>query len=117
MGTISAEIVELADKRDVSGRRLTGSARRVAVLTAYDRSGLTVRAFAEKEGVNYHTLTTWLTRRREKEAARANPPVRFTELRAGRALLGGLEVVLPNGVTIRGQDAQQVASLVKALGR
>jgi hypothetical protein len=46
-----------------------------------------------------------------------NPPVRFTELRAPRALLGGLEVVLPNGVTIRGQDAQQVASLVKALSR
>jgi hypothetical protein len=115
MGTITAELVAMADKRDVSGRRLIGSARRTAVLAAYDRSELTVRAFAEHEGVNYHTLNTWLARRREK--GRAMPgPVRFAEVRVPR-LMGGMEVSLPNGITIRGQDAPQLAMLVKALGR
>jgi transposase-like protein len=117
MESIATELVALADKRDVSGRRLTGSARRVAVLRAYDESGMTVRAFAQKEGVNYHTLTTWLGRRRERQAARTEAPVRFTELRPARVRPTGLEVALPNGIVIRGQDAQQVAILIKALGR
>ena len=59
---ISAELVAGTDKRDSRGRRLAGEERRLAVLAAYDRTGLTQRAFAEQEGVRHHTLVTWLTR-------------------------------------------------------
>ena len=116
MGIISAELVEGTDKRDSRGRRLAGDARRQAVLSAYDRSELTQRAFAEREGVRYHTLVTWLTRRRREQAARAvvPGPVRFAEVRVPRARTG-LEVVLPNGIVIRGADAREVAALIKAL--
>lgn len=120
MGMISAELVDGSEKRDVSGRKLAGEARRVALLEAYDRSGLTQRAFSAREGVNYHTLVTWLVRRRREGPAGAAqeqaPVVRFAQVRLPR-VGGALEMVLPNGIVIRGADAAQVSALVKALGR
>ena len=120
MGTIGAELVDISDKRDSSGRKLAGESRRSAILAAYGRSGLTQRAFAEKEGVNYHTLVTWLGRRRERQPAAltAGPPapVRFTEVRLPRSQ-PSLEVCLPNGVVVRGTDSAQIAALVKVLAR
>ncbi len=120
MGMISAELVEASEKRDVSGRKLAGEARRSALLAAYDRSGLTQRAFSAREGVSYHTLVTWLVRRRRERPAETAqekaPVVRFAQVRLPR-VGGALEMVLPNGIVIRGADAAQVAALVKALGR
>jgi lambda repressor-like predicted transcriptional regulator len=115
---ISAELVDASEKRDVSGRKLAGEARRSALLAAYDRSGLTQRAFSVREGVSYHTLVTWLVRRRrERPAAQEKAAVvRFAQVRLPR-VRGALEMVLPNGIVIRGADADQVAALVKALGR
>ena len=118
MGIISAELVAGTDKRDSRGRRLAGEERRLAVLAAYDRSSLTQREFAEQEGVKYHTLVTWLVRRRREQVAKVPTPetVRFAEVRMPRAR-AGLEIVLPNGIVIRGGDAAQVAALIKALER
>jgi len=84
----------------------------MAILAAYDASGLTQKAFAEREGVKYHTLVTWLVRRRREQPA---APVRFAEVRLPRTR-AGLEVCLPSGIVIRGTDGAQVAALVKALG-
>ena len=67
MATISAELVTSEEKRDSRGRRIASDARREAVLAAYDRCGVTQRAFARSEGVSYHTLVTWLTRRRREK--------------------------------------------------
>jgi hypothetical protein len=118
MGIITAELVEGTEKRDSRGRRLAGSERRMAVLAAYDRSELTQRAFAEREGVRYHTLVTWLVRRRREQVARAvvAGAVRFVEVRVPRARTG-MEICLANGIVIRGADASQVAALIKALER
>jgi transposase len=58
----------------------------MAILAAYDRSGLTQKAFAEREGVEYHTLVTWLVRRRREQARRR--PVRFAEVRLPRTRAG-----------------------------
>jgi hypothetical protein len=114
MATISAELVSTDGKRDSRGRKIAGDARREAVLAAYDRCGVTQQEFARSEGVNYHTLVTWLERRRRERTPVATRPVRFAELRlpTGGA---GLEVCLPGGVIVRGHDAAQVAALVKAL--
>jgi hypothetical protein len=117
---ITAELVDGSEKRDSRGRKLAGEARRTALLAAYDRSGLTQRAFSAREGVSYHTLVTWLVRRRrERPAAPAEekmPAVRFAQVRLPR-VSGSLEIALPNGIVIRGADAGQVVAVIKALGR
>jgi hypothetical protein len=115
MATITAELVASEEKRDARGRNLAGSARREAILAAYERSsGLTQREFASREGVRYHTLTTWLRRRRQEERAATSPAVRFAEV-AMPAAVARLEVSLPSGLIVRGQDVAQVAALIKAL--
>ena len=116
MATITAELVTTEEKRDARGRKLIGPARREAILAAYARSsGLTQRDFARREGVSYHTLTTWLARR-PREIPPAKPAaVRFTEVAMPRSTTAILEVSLPGGMIVRGQDAAQVAVLIKAL--
>jgi hypothetical protein len=117
MATISAELVSGGEKRDASGRMLIGTARREAVLGAYDRSELTQREFAEREGVKYNTLVSWLDQRRRQQRGTAKPngSVRFEELRMPTTSAMGLEVCLPGGVIVRGHDAAQVAALVRVL--
>ena len=52
-------------------------------MAEYDKSNLTQRAFAEREGIRYNTFTTWLMHRRLKVAKSSNnfaevpPPTRF----------------------------------------
>ena len=118
MGAITAELVVENQKRDLSGRKLIGDERRAAMLAAYDRSELTQREFAEREGVSYHTLVTWLVRRRREQQVKtaAPTPVRFAEVRMPR-LKGPTEVCLPNGIVIRGGDPAEIVTLVKALAR
>jgi len=114
MATISTELVPSDEKRDSRGRKIAGDARREAVLAAYDRCGVTQREFARSEGVSYHTLVTWLVRRRREAAPAKAGPVRFAEVRMPSGV-GRLEVCLPGGMVVRGHDAAQVAALVKAL--
>ena len=64
--------------------------------------------------MSYHTLVTWLVRRRREKPPEKRPAVHFAEV-APPALTSGLEVCLHGGVVVRGQDAAQLAALVKAL--
>ena len=114
MASISAELVTSDEKRDSRGRKLAGDARRDAVLAAYYRCEVTQREFARQEGVSYHTLVTWLGRRRLESRAAPPRPVRFAEVRMP-VRTAGLEVCLPGGIVVRGHDASQVAALIKAL--
>src|ERR1044071_398467 len=92
MATISAELVTSDEKRDARGRKLAGDARREAVLAAYDQSGgMTQRDCARSEGVSYHTLVTWLVRRRREKGLKKMPAVRFAEV-GMPPRIGGLEV-------------------------
>ena len=116
MRSISTEVVDNGPKRDSRGRRVSDQARRAALLAAYDRSGLTQKAFAQREGVNVHTFVSWLQqRRRALGPAAVTAPVRFTELPWSGAGSAGLEVVLPDGSTVRGAVAAEVAALVRLL--
>lgn len=74
---------------------------------------MTQREFARSEGVSYHTVVTRLLRRRETGPAK-RATVQFREVGIP-ARFGGLEVCLPGGVIVRGQDALQAAVLIKAL--
>ena len=116
MATITAELVASEEKRDARGRNLIGMARREAILAAYGRSsGMTQRDFAQREGVSYHTLTMWLGQRRREKPTQKMPAVQFAEVAMPRSTTASLEVSLPGGMIVRGQDAAQVAALIKAL--
>ena len=56
MKTLTAELVETGEKRDARGQRVMRAEVREALLAAYASSGMTQRAFAEREGVKYCTL-------------------------------------------------------------
>lgn len=116
MRSISTEVVDSGPKRDSRGRRVSDRSRRTELLAAYDRSGLTQKAFAQREGVNIHTFVSWLQQRR-RALPSITPPssVQFAELPWSGARSVGLEVVLPDGVTVRGAVAAEVAALVRLL--
>lgn len=50
---------------DARGRVRVTSERRTELLDEFDRSGMTMRRFAEWSGVNYQTLMGWIARRRK----------------------------------------------------
>jgi hypothetical protein len=112
METIAAELVETGAKRDTRSRRLAIRAEADAALAAYERSGLTQREFAKREGIKFFTFTGWLKRYRP-EAGKAA----FAQVRPARpAPRSELVVSLPSGLVVRGTDAVQVADLIRRLG-
>ena len=116
MRSISTEVVDNGPKRDSRGRRVSDQARRAALLAAYDRSGLTQKAFAQREGVNVHTFVSWLQHRRRALAPTAEQaPMQFTELPWSGVRAARLEVVLPDGAMVRGAVPAEVAALVRLL--
>ena len=117
MATISPEIVSLGERRDLSGRRLATTAKREAILAAYDESGLSQREFAKRDGVKYHTLVTWLVRRRRETEGKERSRTTFTEVTLPRGTPSTLEISLPNGLVVRGTEVEQLCALVQALSR
>ena len=89
--------------------------RRAELLAAYDGSDLSQKAFARREGSNFHTFVEWLQRRRR--AGGSNRTVRFQELclPAAPKSEASFEVTLPGGVSVRGDSVASVMELVRAL--
>jgi len=113
---LDVQTLEIA-KHDERGRRIADPAEKEALLAACKTSGMTQRAFAQREGINYFTLATWLRKKRLDAAkASASRPQRFLELRPPPTSSGfGLEVVLPSGLVVRGSHAREVAAVARAL--
>ena len=57
---------------DTRGRVRVSAQRREALLSQFDKSGMTGKRFASWAGINYQTLCGWLQRRR-KAAANQGP--------------------------------------------
>ena len=114
MDAITTEVVETGEKRDARGRRIAVRRHRESVIAAYERSGLTQRAFAEREGIGFYRFTAWLKRHRQRRGksdfvevgvpSRQTPP-------------SSVEVAMPNGLVVRGADVAQIATLVDRLRR
>ncbi len=115
MEPITTEVVDDKQRRDTRFRRIMAAERRAELLAVYDTSGLTQRAFARREGINFHTFVEWLQRRRR--GGGAERPVRFQEISLATApnAAAVLEVMLPGGLIVRGGNAARVAELVRAL--
>ena len=109
-------------RRDTKGRRIMDAGRREELLARYQASGLTQKAFAKREGVNFHTFSSWLVKRRREPGASLQPSsmahtrAAFVELAAPALQAPGfLEVVLRDGRLLRGADAPSLAALVRLL--
>jgi transposase-like protein len=118
MGAITAEVVGDEAKRDTRGRKIIAAARWRELVAQYEGSGLTQSKFARREGINYSTFVAWLGRCRRTRVMARTPSPRFIEaqLPAGNATARRLEVVLPNGVVVRGEEIATLVALIKALG-
>jgi transposase-like protein len=118
MKTLTTELVDSGEKRDTRGRRIARKEERLALIAAYEESGLTQRAFANREGVKYCTFTTWLSQHRRGAGGR--PKATFAEVSLGEGggrAPGMIEVVLPDGVIVRGADPETIAVLISKLRR
>ena len=81
-----------------------------AALSALDASGLSVIAFARREGIDVQRLYSW---RRKLAGSRAEGPA-FVEIRtvaAGERV----EVVLPSGIVLRVPDSVEPAIIRRLL--
>jgi len=99
----------------------TAAAEWVKRVDRLERSGLTLRAFAEREGLKLGTLSFWKWKlaQARRSGARVSP-IRFVELTAAppAATSTWFEVVLPGSRTVRvpiGFDAAELARLVGVL--
>jgi transposase-like protein len=117
MGAITAELVETGEKRDRSGRRVTPAERRVNMVAAYRGSGLTMAAFARREGINYATFAGWVAK--TQRSAPAGPAIKFAEVqlpaRPLPTMRPWIEVQLPDGTMLRGERVAEVVQLLRAL--
>ena len=98
MGAITTEVVETGERSDRRGRRVTPSAQRVRTVQAFQSSGMTMAAFARREGINYTTLSGWVMRLQRSAPSKA---IKFAEVRlplgaGGASDCDHLEVRLPD---------------------
>jgi transposase-like protein len=114
MEAIEAEILD-GGKRDGRGRKVLPTSEWKRLLAEYEKSGLTQKAFARREGINVHTFVAWLGRHRKAFRAKTDLPVQFREVSLPAAAIGPLEVQLPDGVVVRGSSPRALAELIRAL--
>lgn len=112
--TIEAVIADGEPKVDTHGRKILEEGRWRELILRYESSGLTQVQFARREGIKYHTFVARLGRHRRagrKKVVKAE----FLEARLPSAPAVRLEVTLPCGLVARGDDAQALARLIRAL--
>lgn len=91
--------------------------QRAQLVEAYRTSGLTMVAFARREGVKYPTFAGWVAK--EQLPVKGKAPIRFAEMRLPLAAASepghAMEVRLPDGTVLRGSRVSDVLALVRAL--
>lgn len=112
------ETLEIA-KHDERGRRIADAQEKEALIAGYATCGMTQRAYAQREGINPFTFAGWLRQKRQEQVEAKEPPsekARFVELGFPRVAAGFcMEVVLPDGLIVRGSEAKQLATLIRGL--
>jgi len=96
---------------------MTPPERRAGLVREYRASGLTQAAFARREGLRNSTFAHWVLQSVKAEAAKR--PIEFAQLRLPVPPIttepARLEVRLPDGMLLRGDNANDLAVLVRAL--
>ena len=118
MAVLETQLIETGEKRDGRGRKIRPADHRAEFVRTYQSSGLTMAAFARREGLKYSTFVGWVLKGTARGPGRV-APVRFAEVRlplpppSGPA--PGLEVRMVDGTVARGTNAGELAALVRAL--
>jgi len=95
-----------------SGRRRWTSKQRQRLLVRFHQSQLTQRDFAGRHGVGLSTLSKWL----RVESEKASPSVKFQEVTLpNTSLRYAVEVVNPQGWTVRLQNGSEIETLAQLL--
>jgi hypothetical protein len=123
MDCIKSELVSESCRRDGTGRRFNTPEYWKEQLALYDDSGLTQRAFCEREGIGYHSFQYWLKKERLSGAPLdVKRGTGFREVIVGRNLSGscgggGWELRLSTGEVASGQGVDMLAELISLLRR
>jgi transposase-like protein len=102
-------------------KRRPTTEERLQMVERYHRSGLTRQSFCQQEGIPVATLGYWLTRiKRRSNPSNEPEPIVFSEVRLTSAMASAtdgwaMEVVSPEGVTIRYREAFSVNELIGLL--
>jgi transposase len=108
---VTIETLLIEPKKDERGRKITPRAEWEGWVKAYRESGLTQRAFAQKERINYTTFVAWV----QEFSSRGAAAIKFAEVSAPPCTKPvGLEAQLPGGKTVRG-EAVELARLLQLL--
>ena len=97
--------------------RVSTLAQRAKWVVAYRQSGLTMAAYARREGLAYSSFASWVLKS-ARPGGRAVPAVRFAEVElpvARSTASAGLEVRLTDGTLLRGGRVDELAALTRAL--
>ena len=116
MGAITAELVDTGEKRDARGRRMTPAGRRAQLVHAYSSSGVSMAAFARREGIKYATFAHWVLKAQKRTMAKT--PIKFAQVQMPNVPVEGgdlVEVRLPDGTILRGARVADIVTLVRAL--
>ena len=90
-------------------RRRWTTADAETVLSALEASGLSIPAFAAREGFDDQRLYSW--RQRIKKASEAVPPPTFIEVRRQAVARERVEIVLRSGRVVRVDESIDAAAL------
>ena len=113
MTSTQAVVVAEDFKRDQTGRPIVTKERRAELVESYRASGLTMKQFAKKEGINWLTLAKWSSFLKAD-----SKPVRFAEMTLPRATPGwAFEVTLPSGITVRASSAPGLVELLERIAK
>ncbi len=117
MESIITALCDESGKRDRKGRMILKRDEWYRLLAEYDRSSLTQEAFCKREGLSYGTFAAWIGRRKREAAGVAPTNNKFLELRlpAPTSRSAQLEVILADGMVLRGDTAEALAQLVRLL--
>jgi hypothetical protein len=101
------------DTEDIPRKRnYRTPAQRAEIVELFHRSGLTRIAFAQSQGIPISSLSKWLT---ASHASKSASPVLFREVRLpivpSSGLQWAMEVVCPDGVTVRCREPLPVADV------
>lgn len=121
MDWIKSELVSETYRRDGTGRRFNTEEYWREQLRCYHGSGLTQRAYCEREGISYHSFQYWLTKeRRESFPVEAGGGAGFREVVVESSMSAGCgngdwELRLSSGEIASGQGVEMLAQLIKLL--
>ena len=114
-----AEVVIDESRRDRRGRVLLSEERWNELLAGYEKSGQSQKQYCREAGINVHTFVARLAKQRRGCLATGGVavPSGFVEAKLPAPMLGSqlLEVLLPNGLLLRGTDPTALGALLRSV--